>query len=411
MAKVDNPSLGKANGLLGLQFLSDFGDQITIALLALCVLDITRSTGKVGFIYVVTTFGFVVFTLLGGVLGDALSRRNILCFADLGRGIAVLLLILAVREKSIGLIYATSFLLSILGSIHGPVKVSTWAENVPARYLERYNSLFELSLQSSAILGPLIASFFILRKWTNIGFFVDALTFFICAIIFSQIIAKKTRDHKQTPKRDFLKSFKIIAQESEIKKYVAYDAIQMIGFGAFNATFLVLAQRDFGWSKVDYSYHLTIVALFTSVGALIGATRIAAKIDPDVKLTICAVISAIALYAAVKVQSFPHSSFLIGICDGLIVMTMAVARTKVQLIAKQFHPDYLSSILASRSIVIKATTLLGTGACLLIDDFISLENTLSLFVIPIGLSFMPFFMGKGKALVPATKPLVAKSAD
>jgi MFS family permease len=398
MTNVDDASLGKANGLFGLQFLSDFGDQITNALLALCVLDITQSTGKVGFIYVVTTFGFVVFTLVGGLLGDALSRRNILCFADLGRGLAVLLLLLAVREKSISLIYATSFLLSILGSIHGPVKVSTWAENIPASYLERYNSLFELSLQISTILGPLIASFFILRNWTNFGFAMDALSFFICAIVFSQIVANKTKARKQTPKRDFLKGFKIIAEESEIKKYVSYDAIQMIGFGAFNATFLVLAQRDFGWSKVDYSYHLTIVALFTTVGALMGATRMAAKIDPVAKLTVCALISAMALYATLKVQSFPQSSFLLGICDGLIVLTMAVARTKVQLRAMQFYPDYLSSILASRSIIIKAATLFGAGACLLIEDFMSLENTLTLFVVPIGLSVLPFFRDSRKAL-------------
>lgn len=398
MTNVDDASLGKANGLFGLQFLSDFGDQITNALLALCVLDITQSTGKVGFIYVVTTFGFVVFTLVGGLLGDALSRRNILCFADIGRGLTVLLLLLAVKEKSISLIYATSFLLSILGSIHGPVKVSTWAENIPTSYLERYNSLFELSLQISTILGPLIASFFILRNWTNFGFAMDALSFFICAIVFSQIVANKKKDRKQIPKRDFLKGFKIIAEESEIKKYVSYDAIQMIGFGAFNATFLVLAQRDFGWSKVDYSYHLTIVALFTTVGALMGATRMAAKIDPATKLTACALISAMALYATLKVQSFPQSSFLVGICDGLIVLTMAVARTKVQLRAMQFYPDYLSSILASRSIIIKAATLFGAGACLLIEDFMSLESTLTLFVVPIALSILPFFRDSRKAI-------------
>ncbi len=278
------------------------------------------------------------------------------------------------------------------------MKVSTWAENIPTSYLERYNSLFELSLQISTILGPLIASFFILRNWTNIGFTMDALSFFICAIVFSQIVAKKSKDRKKIQKRDFLKGFNIIAQENEIKKYVSYDAIQMIGFGAFNATFLVLAQRDFGWSKVDYSYHLTIVALFTTVGALIGATRMAAKIDPAAKLTACALISAMALYATIKVQSFPQSSFLLGICDGLIVLTMAVARTKVQLRAKQFYPDFLSSILASRSIIIKAATLLGTSTCLLTEKFISLEATLTLFIIPIGLSCLPIFFGTPRAI-------------
>lgn len=177
MIRNETESVGKSNIMLGLQFLSDFGDQITSALLALIMLDITQSTGKVGFVYIFTTLGFVLFTLVGGMLGDALSRRNIICLADIGRGLVVLLLIIATVKKSIALIYIASFLLSILGSIHGPVKISIWAESIPANSLERYNSLSELSVQSSAIFGPLIASFFILINWENFGFFIDALTF------------------------------------------------------------------------------------------------------------------------------------------------------------------------------------------------------------------------------------------
>ena len=179
-------------------------------------------------------------------------------------------------------------------------------------------------------------------------------------------------------------------------------------FGAFNATFLVLAQRDFGWSKADYSYHLTIVALFTTIGALVGATRWASKIDPVAKLAVCALISATALIAALKFHSFPLCSIFIGICDGIIVLTMAVSRTKVQLIAKLFYPEQLSSILASRSIIIKAATLLGTGACLLMENFLSLEVTLNLFVLPIALSFVPIFFGEPKGIPAAAIPQAQK---
>lgn len=99
-------------------------------------------------------------------------------------------------------------------------------------------------------------------------------------------------------------------------------------------------------------------------------------------------------------QAFPISSILVGICNSLAVLTMAVTRTKVQLFAKEFFPENLSSIIASRAIIIKGATLFGTGACLLIDDFISLENTLTLFIIPIALSIVPIF-GR-KAAVPAS---------
>lgn len=409
----NNPSICKAKTLLSLQFLSDFGDQIFIALMALCLLDITQSAGKVGLVYFITTVGYIVFTLVGGAIGDKLSKRNILFYSDIGRGIVVLLMILALKEKSIFLIYCTSFLLSVLGSLHRPVKLGIWTENIPSHKLESYNSLSELSIQASSILGPLIASFFIMKQWTNFGFAIDAVAFFICAIVFTKIVSarKNPVDPNQTnSKRDFLKGFLIIFKRPEISKYIAYDAIQMIGFGAFNATFLVLAQRDFGWSKGDYSYHLSIVAIFATLGAFLGATRYVAKIDPTAKLISCALLSAVALGSVLHIQVFPWSSLLVGICDGLAVLTMAVTRTRVQLIAKNDYPNSLSSIIAARFIIIKGATLLGTGSCLLIDDFLSLEATLALFVIPIGLSCLPFVFGpkevpSGGALSPMHSPL------
>lgn len=256
----------KAVILLALQFLSDFGDQIANALLALCLLDITNSTAKVGSVYLVTTLGYVFFTFVGGILGDSLSRRKILISSDVARGFVVLLMIVALSQKSIALIYATSFFLSILDSLHRPVKLSAWTETIPTSKLEKYMSLSELSIQGSTIFGPLIASLFLFLNWKSIGFVFDALTFFVCAFVFGKIVTDKAKEPVgRTEKRDFLKGFKIIGHEPEIHKFVAYDAIQMLGFGAFNATFLILAQRDFGWSKAIYSYHLSVVALITVV--------------------------------------------------------------------------------------------------------------------------------------------------
>jgi hypothetical protein len=284
----------------------------------------------------------------------------------------------------------------MLGSFHRPVKLSIWAEAIPSNKLERYNSLSELSIQASSIVGPLIASFFLMNKWTNFGFAIDALSFFVCATMFVQILTdeKNTdRIYEKTSTKDFLRGFSIIIKQKEIFKFVSYDAIQMIGFGAFNATFLVLAQRDFGWTKADYTYHLSIVALFTTIGAFMGATRPVEKLDHIAKLITCGLLCAITLSAVLALESFPMCSILVGICDGLSVLTMAVTRTKVQLIAKHDHPDCLSSIIAARFIIIKAATLLGIGACLVVDDFLSLKATLTIFITPIFLSIVPLFVG------------------
>ena len=396
MSQNENSSIGKANILLFLQFLSDFGDQITTALLALCVIDISKSTDKVGLIYFISTLGFVVFTLAGGYLGDRLSKRIILFSSDIGRAIIIFFIIFALKEKSLPLIYVASFCLSILGSLHRPVKLSIWAQSVPKNRLECYNCFAEFSMQSSMIIGPLIASFFIAKQQISLGFTIDAATFFLCAITFAVIISERNKSKciSTNIKKDIFRGFRLIAQSPELSKYVSYDAVQMIGFGAFNATFLVLAQRDFNWTKTEYSYHLSIIAAGALIGALLGSIKYVASIRAITKLISCAIFSALALALVLHFQSFPLSSILFGICDGLAVITMVVTRTKAQLLAKRTYPDFLTSILASRSIIIKAATLLGTGTCLIIDDFLSLEMTLALYVVPIGLSFLPFVLGK-----------------
>jgi MFS-type transporter involved in bile tolerance (Atg22 family) len=269
-----------------------------------------------------------------------------------------------------------------------------WAESIPAPRLERYNCFSELSIQLSMIIGPLIASFFIAREQIKLGFSLDALTFFICALSFLIIISERKKSSATSPtiKRDIFKGFRLIAKNSELLRYVIYDAIQMVGFGAFNAMFLVLAQKDFNWTKAEYSYHLSIIAIFAVLGAMLGSMKCVLRINVQARLIGCAILSALSLILVLHLQSFPLSSILFGICDGLAVITMIVTRTKAQLLARSIHPDFISSILAARSIIIKAATLLGTGSCVIVDDYLSLQMTLALYVIPIGLSFLPFVL-------------------
>src|SRR5690606_19275259 len=107
----------------------------------------TKSTGEVGFVYFISTLGYFIFTLAGGALGDTLSKSKVLFATDFGRAVVVLLMIVALHIKSLWLIYCTSFLLSVFGALHRPVKLSVWTEAIPSNQLERHNSLSELSLQ------------------------------------------------------------------------------------------------------------------------------------------------------------------------------------------------------------------------------------------------------------------------
>jgi MFS family permease len=390
MSESPRASVRKGNTLLGLQALSDFGDQITAALLALSIIDVTQSTTKAGLVYFLSTVGFVVFTLLGGYLGDRISKRHILFYSDLGRGLVVLAMIAAFFMKSLALIYVTSFFLSMLGSLHRPVKLSLWASSIPRNRHGLYNSLSELSTHTSIILGPLIAAFLISLGYANWGFAVDAMTFFVCAFIFFTIVSDQPiatlplRSHS-----DILIGFRLIFQNKELFKYIAFDAIQMVTHGAFNATLLILLQRDFGFSKAQYSYHLSIAAGFAVVGAVLGLWKRFSNLSALSKLFIGNIITGLSYALVLYYKTFPLASIFFGICNGTAVVIMVVTKTKVQMQANHQFPSFLTSILAARSILIKTATLLGCGTCLIVDRFLNLEFTLWILLAPLALAFFP----------------------
>jgi hypothetical protein len=102
---------------------------------------------------------------------------------------------------------------------------------------------------------------------------------------------------------------------------------------------------------------------------------------------------------------------LFGLCNGFTVLTIATTKTKVQLLAKESYANYLSSIIAARSILVRIATLLGTGTCLLLSNFISLEMTLILFVMPIALSALPFLIDRNRKLSVLQMPAMQKIAE
>lgn len=113
-------------------------------------------------------------------------------------------MIAAFQMKSIALIYVSSFFLSLLGSLHRPVKFSLWAQYIPRNRLDMYNSLSEASTYSSVITGPLIASFLLTNALTTGAFALDALTFFICAVAFSLIASEQPHTRLEKKQNDDL---------------------------------------------------------------------------------------------------------------------------------------------------------------------------------------------------------------
>lgn len=102
----------------------------------------------------------------------------------MGRGGIVLVMIVALYLKSLPLIYISSFFLSMLSSLHRPIKLSLWASSIPTHRHELYNCFSELFMHTSIIVGPLIASFLLTRGQAKLGFALDAMTFLSAGLSF-----------------------------------------------------------------------------------------------------------------------------------------------------------------------------------------------------------------------------------
>jgi len=70
------------------QSLSNFGDMLVPLALAFAVLDLTGSVAALGMVMLASRVPIIVFTLIGGAIGDSLPRRKVMLVADAVRLVA-----------------------------------------------------------------------------------------------------------------------------------------------------------------------------------------------------------------------------------------------------------------------------------------------------------------------------------
>lgn len=167
------------------QTISALGDGVTITALAWQVLVLTRSGTAMGVVLVAETVPRVLFLLLGGVVADRFSRRNVLIWSDTIRGVAV------------GIIAVLGWLnvlhlwhLIVLGAVFGmassffiPAYQSIPPQLVQSDYLPSANALNGLSRQMSQLFGPALGAVCVALTGTSAAFAIDALSFGISAAL------------------------------------------------------------------------------------------------------------------------------------------------------------------------------------------------------------------------------------
>ncbi len=132
--------------------------------------------GLVGLAYVVP---IVVFSLISGVVADALDRRRVMLITQTGMALiaALLALITFGGVAVVWPIYALAALAAAAGSFDGPARQSLFPNLVPREHLPNAISLNTIMFQAASVIGPALAGLIIATGGVGWVYALNALSF------------------------------------------------------------------------------------------------------------------------------------------------------------------------------------------------------------------------------------------
>ncbi|MDO4917969.1 MFS transporter [Kocuria sp.] len=159
--------------------LSMLGSQFTVIAISLEVFELTRSTFAVGLVGVFALVPLIVAGLYGGSIGDAADRR----LAGLWTTVGLFAMTVALAAhawldvRSVGVLYTIVALHSFAQGLNQPVRGAIVPRLVPARQLPAANALFQLTMGSCLMVGPLLGAFTVAGLGFAWAYTLDALSF------------------------------------------------------------------------------------------------------------------------------------------------------------------------------------------------------------------------------------------
>ena len=170
------------------QFISVIGDWVLFIALPFYTYSLTGSVLATGAMFIVSTLPRLVLGSVAGVFVDRWDRKRTMIVADLLRVLIVLMLVLVRSRDWLWLIYASSFLESIVSQFFNPAKSAVIPLMVGEKDLLAANSLNGLSDALTRLLGSALGG--VLMGWLGFSSVVllDAGSFLISAFMILLII-------------------------------------------------------------------------------------------------------------------------------------------------------------------------------------------------------------------------------
>ena len=254
------------------QAVSYLGDQFHyIAIMGLLLYEYNVSAVEVGTLLVALSAPSLIIGPIAGVYVDRWSRKWVMIFSDIIRGILVILI-----PFTTGLwqIYVIMFLVSSVSRFFFPAYTSTVPNIVHKEQLLVANSLSQTTFNITLVVGPATGALMIGIMGYTAAFFIDGLTFFFSALMILRIhLLEEKKIGKGGIKEVFTQmkeGFVLIRGTKPVLFVISVFSGIMFFIGGINVLLLIFVRDVLGMEIM----HLGVLSGFQGAGMILGALAV-----------------------------------------------------------------------------------------------------------------------------------------
>ena len=161
------------------QTVSLVGSQMTLIAVPLQVYALTESNLAVGMLGLVTFLPMVTFAVLGGAIADAVDRRRMLVFTELGllACSAGLLTQALLGNTHVSVLYALQACIAACFALNSPARGAILPKLVGPELLPAANALGQVLFNTGVVLGPVLGGVLVKSAGYEWAYGVDVATF------------------------------------------------------------------------------------------------------------------------------------------------------------------------------------------------------------------------------------------
>ncbi len=311
------------------QFVNRLGTQgFTVAML-FWIKHATDSATLMGLLQMLAWLPAVILGPIGGTLADRHSRRKIIIFSDILRGLAILslasLTFLApeATQTTIVWLFVVSILIALVTTFFDPAIAASIPDLVPAKRVAGANSLGQLSFQLSTFIGQGLGGTFFRLLGAPVLFLINGLTYLFAAtsesfVVIPQVIPEKSSDWKEQFfefGQDILEGLRYVWRKRGLRELVFVSAF--LNFFTAPITFLLpFYVEDVLKVVIDwYGFLSAAYVVGTLMGfVLAGATQLSGQARS--KLMVLFIVLESAGYGVLGLIKSPETAMMLAFAGG-----------------------------------------------------------------------------------------------